>query len=414
MPPISSGIVGYTELSYAYNRLYTDKRLTDSAERDHPRFYRTPKVPGLEGEGLFYRIIYGDPQGIASGEDNFATAATNVSGIEGKQLSITAKIKYGRLRLKGPAVRRARSSKAAVYDLVTRHVNGKVRQLGADLALDLQGDGNGIRGRIASAGISGNTITLENKWTTDLFKQNMTIRASSSSDGSSPRTGSTFVTKVLRESKQIVVDDASDITSLTAGDYLFRETDPGNLMQGLGVCTPLAAVSTSDSFRGINRSADAELLSGWRSDDTSKYPEEAILDTAAFAFSHGKTFLEADVPAQAFANMVKRLGAKVMYEPGRTADVGFRYIEIHGSGTSIKVFSEPDMKDQQISRLYGASEDHELRYTGGDGFIHPIRDDNNSVWMRLESSDAIGANFVCEHEYLQYDPGRFGVVRHAA
>lgn len=411
--PVSTGIVGYTELSYAYNRLYTDKRLTDSAERDHPRFYRTPKVAGLEGEGLFYRIMYGDPQGIASGESNFATAATNTSGVEGKQLSITAKIKYGRLRLSGPAVRRAKGSKSAIYDLVTRHVNAKTRQLGADMALDLQGDGNGIRGRIAAAGVSGNTITLENKWTVDLFKQNMTIRGSANSDGSSPRSGTTYVTKVLRESKQIVLSTATDITA-TAGDYLFRETDPGNLMQGLGLCTPLAAISTSDSFRGINRSIDAELLAGWRSDDTNKFAEEAILDIAAFAFAHGKMLKEADVNPQTFANMVKRLGAKVMYEPGRTADVGFRYIEINGSGTTIKVFSEPDLKNPQLSRLYGDAEDHEIRYTGGDGLVHAIRDDNNGLWMRLESSDAIGANFCAEHEYLQYDPGRFGVVSHAA
>jgi len=413
MPPVSSGIVGYTELSYAYNRLYTDKRLTDSAERDHPRFYRTPKTPGLEGEGLFYRIIYGDPQGVASGEDNYATAITNTSGIEGKQLSITSQVKYGRLRLSGRAVRRAKGSKSAIYDLVTRHVNGKTRQMGADMALDLQGDGRGIRGRIASGGVSGNTITLENKWTTDLFKKNMTIRGSVNSDGSSPRSGTTFVTKVLRESKQIVLDDATDITA-TAGDYLFREGDPGNLMLGLGKLTPLSAPSSGESFRGIDRSDDVELLAGWRADDVNKFAEEAILDLAAFAFAHGKTLMEADVQPQTFANMVKRLGAKVMYDQGRTADVGFRYIEIHGSGTSIKVYSEPDLKDPQLSRLYGAMEDHEIRFTGGDGLIHAIRDDNGGVWDRLENSDAIGANFCSEHEYLQFDPGRFGVVRHAA
>jgi|ERR1051326_268983 hypothetical protein len=410
---VTSGLVGYTELSYAYNRLYTDKRVTDSAERDHPRFYRTPKESGLEGEGLFYRIIYGDPQGIASGEGNFATAQSSSSGVQGKQLPLTAQIKYGIVRLKGRAIRRARSSKAAIYDLVTRHTNGVIRQLGHDIALDLQGDGNGIRGRIASTGVSGNVLTLESQWTVDNFKQNMVVRCSANADGSSPRTGDTYVTKVLRASKQIVLNDASAITA-TAGDYLFRIGDPTNLMSGLGLCTPLSAPTTSDSFRGINRSDDIEMLSGWRADDTNKYAEEAILDLAAFAFAHGKQFVEADVPAQAFANMVKRLGAKVMYEPGRTADVGFRYIEIHGAGTSIKVFSEPDMKDQQISRLYGPAENHEIRYTGGDGLVHTIRDDGGMAALRLGDADAIEIRLCSEHDYLQYDPGVFGVVRHAA
>ncbi len=414
MPPVTNGIVGYSELSYAFNRIYTDKRLTDSAERDHPRFYRTGKEPGLVGEGLFYRILYGDPQGVASGEDNFTTAQANSSQIEGKQLTLTAQIKYGIVRLKGRAIRRARGSKAAIYDLVTRHTDGINRQLGADIALDLMGDGYGIRGRIDSGGVSGNTLMLTNKWDIDRFKKNMTIRASGNSDGSSPRTGSTYVTKVLRGSRQIVVADASQITSLQAGDYLFRQGDPGNLMLGLGRLTPLTAPSSGDSFRGIDRSDDVEMLAGWRLDDTNMFVEEALLDLAALAFAHGKSFMEADVPPQAFANMVKRLGAKVMYQAGRTADVGFRYIEINGSGQTLKVFSEPDLKDPQISRLYGDLADHEIRYTGGDGLVHAIRDDGGMPGLRLGDADAVEYRMCSEHEYLQYDPGRFGVARHAA
>ncbi len=414
MPPVTNGIVGYDEVSYAYNRVYTDKRVTDSAERDHPRFYRTPKVPGLEGEGLFYRIIYGDPQGVASGEDGFTIAQANSSGVEGKQLPLVSVVKYGIVRLKGRAIRRAKGSKAAIYDLVTRHTNGVIRQMGADIALDLQGDGSGVRGRIETGGVSGNTLTLTSLWAVDLFKKGMTIRASANADGTSPRTGSTFVTKVMREQLAIVVDDASDITSLQQGDYLFRQNDPGNIMSGLGLCNPLGTISTSDSFRGINRSDDVEMLAGWRSDDTNKFVEEAIIDMAARAYAHGKSLTEADVPAQAFANMVKRLGAKVMYTPGRTADVGFRHIEIHGAGTTVKVYSEPDMKDPTISRLFGPAENHELRYTGGDGFIHTIRDDGGGASLRLGDADAIEIRHVSEHEYLQYDPGCFAVVRHAA
>lgn len=403
--------VGYTEVSYAYNRIYTDKRTADSAERDHPRLYRTPKATGLEGEGLFYRMIYGDPQGIADGEDNFTSAQDSSSAVEGKQLSLTAQIKYGVIRLKGRAIRRAKGSKAAIFDLVTRHTSGQIRAIGTDLALDLQGDGSGVRGRIAAGGISGNTITLENKWDVDAFKKNMVVGASSLSTGLSPRSGTTTVSKVLRESKQIVLADASLIVSLAAADYLFRSGSPGNIIDGFGKLTPLSAPSTSDSFRGINRSDDIEMLAGWRADDTSKFAEEAILDMSAWAFAHGKGIPEADVPPQTFANMVKRLGAKVMYEKGRTADIGFRYIEIHGSGTSVKVFSEPDMKNQTISRMHTPSE-HEIRTTGE--FVHTIRDDGGNAALRMGTADAIEIRLCSECQYLQYDPGAFAVISHAA
>lgn len=404
--------VAYSDISYAYNRLYTDRRTTDSAERDHPRFYRTPKQDGLEGEGLFYRIIYGDPQGVASGEANFAQAQASVSGVEGKQLPLTAQIKYGIVRLGGRAIRRAKKSKAAIYDLVTRHTDGTNRQVGADMALDLLGDGSGVRGQI-SALPGSNVITLTNKWQVDLFKKNMIIRASTGADGvTGLRTGSTYVTKVLRGSSQIVVNSTAAITSLGVNDYLFRISDPGNLMQGLGKCTPVVAPTIGDSFRGIDRSDDVELLAGWRIVDTNKYAEENILDLSALAFAHGKMLTEADVQPQTFANMVKRLGAKVMYEKGRTADVGFRFIEIHGSGTSVKVFSEPDLKDPTISRLYNP-EGHEIRYTGGDGLIHTIRDDGGQPALRMNDQDAIEIRLCSEHEYLQYDPGQFGVTQHA-
>jgi hypothetical protein len=411
MPP-SATPVAYSDISYAYNRLYTDRRTTDSAERDHPRFYRTPKQDGLEGEGLFYRIIYGDPQGIASGEANFSQAQSSVSGVEGKQLPLTAQIKYGIVRLGGRAIRRAKKSKAAIYDLVTRHTDGTNRQIGADLALDLLGDGAGIRGQI-SALPGSNVITLTNKWQVDLFKKNMIIRASTGANGiTGLRTGETFVTKVLRGSSQIVVNSTAGITGLAVNDYLFRKGDPGNLMQGLGVSTPLVGPTPGDTFRGIDRSDDVELLAGWRISDTNRYAEENILDLSALAFAHGKMLTEADVQPQTFANMVKRLGAKVMYEKGRTADVGFRFIEIHGSGTSVKVFSEPDLKDPTISRLYNP-EGHEIRYTGGDGLVHTIRDDGGQPALRMNDQDAIEIRLCSEHEYLQYDPGLFGVTQHA-
>jgi len=412
MPP-SAVPVAYADIAYAYNRLYTDRKTTDSAERDHPRFYRTPKMDGLEGEGLFYRIIYGDPQGVASGEANFQQAQASVSGIEGKQLPLTAQIKYGIIRLGGRAIRRAKKSKSAIYDLVTRHTDGTNRQMGGDLALDLLGDGSGVRGQIAVGGITGNTITLTNRWQVDLFKKNMIIRASTGANGiTGLRVGSTFVTKVLRGSSQIVVNSVAAITSLAASDYLFRFGDPGNLMQGLGVCTPIVGPTTGDSFRGIDRSDDVELLAGWRIVDTNKYAEENILDLSALAFAHGKLLTEADVQPQTFANMVKRLNAKVLYDRGRTADVGFRFIEIHGSGTSVKVFSEPDLKDPNLSRLYNP-EGHEIRHTGGDGLIHTIRDDGGSPSLRMSDQDAVEIRLCSEHEYLQYDPGQFGVTQHA-
>jgi hypothetical protein len=56
-----------------------------------------------------------------------------------------------------------------------------LEEMGARLAFDMFGDGNGIRGRRSS--ISGNEVTLTDARTADRFKRGMVLGASGNSDG---------------------------------------------------------------------------------------------------------------------------------------------------------------------------------------------------------------------------------------
>lgn len=393
-------------VAYVFKRKYSDRRTTESAMREHPTFYMLNKEDGLEGAGLFYAITTGNPQGIASGSDGLATAITNVSELKGDQLVLTTALKYGVIELKGPAMRKARGNAGSFYDFVTRHTDGILDEMGQDLAFDLFGSGNGIRARLAS--FSGNELTFASSRDVDKFKRGMVIGASSSSDGSSPRTGTTFVTKVMRSALKIVVDDASDIASLGQTDYLFRPNAPGNCMQGMGVCTPLAAISTSDSFRGINRSVDVEMLAGFRLDDTSKLAEDALGDLAVEIFSLGKKATKGCVYPTVFQQIVKRQGAKVMYQPGGTAEIGFEYLHLQTAAGVVQLYSDPDCPATE-GRLF-KPDTHCIRTL--DPLVHVIRDDGKPS-MRGSTTDTIQIRVRSMHNYLQYDPAPHGVCSFA-
>jgi hypothetical protein len=397
-----------SSVAYVFKRKYSDRRSTDSSMREHPTLNLISKEEGLEGVGLFYAITYGNPQGISSGSAGLATAQTNFSGMKGEQLALSRALKYGTIKLAGPALRAARGDQGSFYDFVTRHTDGILDEMGADIAFNLFTDQNGIRGRRSS--VSGNTVTLTEKRHVDRFRVGMTVGASSSSDGSSPRTGTTTVAKILRGSTAIVLTDASSILSFTDGDYLFRQGDPGNCMQGMDVCTPLAAISSSDSFRGINRSVDQELLAGTRLDDTNKLPEEALGDLAVEIFALGKRVKRGVVYPTVFQSIVKRQGAKVMYDAGGgEVDIGFEYIMLHTAGGTIKLYSDPDCPVDR-GRVFNP-ETHCIRTL--DPLVHVIRDDGKTA-QRSTTEDAIEVRVRSMHNYLQYDPAPHGVCSFAA
>lgn len=391
-------------VAYIFKRKYSDRRATDSAAREHPTLYMLSKEDGLEGSGLFYSITYGNPQGISA---LFAKAQANASPIKGEQLALSRALKYGVITLNGPAMRAARGNQGSFFDFVTRHSDGIMDEMGSDVAFDLFRSGNGIRGRLSA--VSGNTLTLASQRDVDKFKVGMTVGASSNSDGSSPRSGTTTVTKILRASSQIVVADATAIASLGTTDYLFREGDPGNCMQGMGVCTPLSAISTSDSFRGINRSVDAEMLAGSRLDNTAVLAEEALGDLAVELFALNQKVSRGVVFPTVFQQIVKRQGAKVQYTPGGTADIGFEFIELHTAAGTVKLYSDPDCPATE-GRLY-RPDSHCIRTL--DPLVSVIRDDGRPS-MRSTNTDGIEIRLRSMHNYLQYDPAPHGVCSFAA
>lgn len=375
----------FGDVDFIMKRTYSDTQSAEIAMRDHPSYYELPKEQGMTGDDFRYVAKTGNPQSISGTYTDAAGAADGNSGvIKGQQFAAEPRLKYGVLKMDEPSILRATlKGRGAFFEWVTEQIEGTLEEMGARLAFDLFGDGNGIRGRRSSA--SGNEITLTDARTADKFKAGMKIGASANSDGSSPRTGSTYVTRINRTANKITVNDVAGITSFTDNDYLFAYGEPGTCIEGMALCTPLAAPTSSDSFRGVNRYADVEALAGSRRDDTAVYPEELLGDLAVDVHCLNQSISVGVVHPVKFQEIVKRLGAKVTYtHPGGNAEIGFESIMIHAAGKGIRLMSDPDCP---FTRVRGWDpKAHKIVYLGAKP-VHWIRTADGGQYQWSSSAD---------------------------
>jgi hypothetical protein len=391
-----------TTAAHIYQIKYSDKQVEEVAMREHPTLTRMSREGGFSGVSHVYAIDYAFPQGVSG---TFADAQSGATDGAGMQLTMLRRPKFGVISLSGEAMA-ACENKGAFYDLLTKRTDRILMEMGDSFAFDLFRSGNGLRGRVAS--ITSNTLTLTNANDVRNFKKGMTIIADNTITGLSPSVGSTFVTAIDPAGGTITVDDITDVTgSIVVNDYLFRKGDPGTCMEGFEVCTPLTApVLASDSFRGQDRGVDVEGLSGVRIDDTSAGIVQNLGLIAVRANMRGKKLKEGVLNPLNFWTVSQLLGAKVQYDAGGTAEVGFEYIVINTPGVSMKIYSDPDCPIDR-GRAWDPSA-HCLKHLGE--LPHIIRDGKLLPAMRLTDADGIeirGRGWV---NYKQPDTAAHGVI----
>jgi hypothetical protein len=390
-------------VSFIYKREYSTHQIADITMRDHVWWARVPKEGGFDGDSFLYTVRYGNPQGISG---TFANARTNAKGSKGKQLRAYATDKFGVVTIDGKSALQSKTRKGAFFDLVTMETDRVLEEMGDSYAFDFYRDTYGMRGRISS--ISGNILTLTEPDDARNFKEGMTLQADDTSTGASPRAGTMEVEAVDEDAGTVEVDNVAGITGLAANDYLFRDGDAGTCMQGLEVCTPLAApVFGTDSFREIDRGANPNRLAGSRLDDTSLNVEVALGRLAVKISKIGRTHHidEAYINPTHFFNAAQRLNAKVEYDDGGgTANYGFQYIMIHTAAGSFRVYADPDcpMNRGRVSRA-GSQYIKHL-----EGLPHVVDLDGNPM-LRQTEENGVEARFEGFCNLIQDDPSAQGV-----
>ena len=391
-----------TEVQYIYKDRYDDDSVMKMITREHPLLDRVPRKGGFTGKGEFYSIKTSNPQGVANALDD---AASSVSTSLGKQPYLLRFSKYGVVNLLGEDLHAAPDG-GAFYDYVTEQSDSIFEEMGNSMALNLYGDGSGVRGQISS--INGNVITLVDADTVRNFPQGMTVIGDDNATGASPRAGSTTIAGFDDDAGTITLTNLA-AANLQNGDYLFRFGENTGCAEGLALCTPLVAPTAGDSFRGINRSTAVRLLAGARIDDTGTPILENIrLGGLKVKNNGGRGKLdELYLNPMAFHTVVTGLQAKTVWDPAKSdATVFHETVMVTTPAGSVKLIADADCP---TNRGWGVlSSEHCIRHL--EGLPHIIRDDGQkSVRLAPATGDGIQIQARAWWNYRQRTPGCFFV-----
>jgi len=397
-----------SEAADIYKHNYSTEQVTPIIERDHTFYAMTTKKKGGSGADYSYYIPIANPQAVGNVFATVQTAAQNSGTLTGEQATTQPVLKYAIADLDGPSMLRAGDRKGAFFDLLTGHTDAQLEEFGNRKAFDFYRSGTGMRGRRASA--STNVITLTVADDVRNFAPKQTIIADDTITGASPRSGSTTVVAVDEDSGTITLASAAAISLFADNDYLFQagEGGVGSCVDGLALFVPTTApVYGSDLFRGHDRGQDVRRLAGCRTVDTGSYWEEVIgLTAVKCQNNHFRPNVAFANPLKVF-EMAKRENAKIMYKPGKTAEVYFQYIVLNTPAGALEVMADPDCPTTHA--YIGNMEYWEELYLG-DSYIHPINDAGYQYGIQA-AADGIEARFRCLAQTIMRRPGHFGVAQ---
>jgi len=223
---------------------------------------------GMVGELLKQPLITGNPQGHGG---VFGDAQDNVSNLRTYAFDITAGNYFSVLHIGDKVLEASRTNAGAFLENKKAEIDGLYEQVGENLSVYLWGNGGQALGQIAT--VSATEIQLMGRETAANFEIGAVLKASAN-DGSdaahSLRSGEEPVTGVTRETGVLTGAAWTDISSVAAGDFLFRDGDFfGNVGTVVlkGVQAFVTATAAPPALWGITaatRLTDPERFAGCR------------------------------------------------------------------------------------------------------------------------------------------------------
>ncbi len=318
-----------TSLDGVLKVYYTDQKLKLMQYGESTLLAVMPRMTSFKGKNLPIPILFSTPAG----------RGTSISLAQGAALPartedfvLTRAKDYGVVTIENEALEASEGDKAAFVSARVTEIDGMFKQLVRSLSTALYGTGSGSIGNVGS--ISTVDLTLSDIEQVVNFDIDMEISASSA-DASGARSGTATITAINYDTGVLTTDSnwTTQITSLTAGDFLQVSGDLAAKVTGLSGWVPASAPSATPFF-GVARNVSPNRLGGIRV-PSSVAPagiaiEEKILRSVARVAREGaKPDLFVCNFAQ-FANLQASLGTRVMYGEVQSNDgeFGFRSIQI--------------------------------------------------------------------------------------
>jgi len=349
-----STIAGFTAFLKNY---FNPQKVEDLTRAGKPFFSRIKTNEDVSGDIWTVPILITNPQGISAG--TLANAQTAQSAVAGVKWLISMGNYFGSTLIGDKVIMASRNNMGAFLENKKTEIEGLYESFANDIAISLWRNGGGAIGQVAS--ISSNTVTLTKPQDVFNFEVNEFVMACAddgTNTGTTPRTGSTFVSSADRKNGTVTLNSVGGITGLVVGDFLFRlgnaVANTGTLLLH-GVQAYITASDSPGTLWGVTRSGaltDVQRLSGCKmpvSDVNGKGIEERLQLLGAYMQGRYRAMTQGgDYEAWLHPEDWHKLNLSCQNRGERplTDDetkFGFKYINVIAGGKEIKTFSDPYM-----------------------------------------------------------------------
>ena len=371
-----------TTFAAALKQHYTNERVENMVYKDNPFLAMVSKYEQFGGENLKLPIKYGIPQGRSA---TFSDAQANKTNSQLKAFLLTRVADYSLASIANETIEASKGNANAFMEAATFEIDGAIESATRSLAIGLFGDGGGSIGQLLADPSTGTTFTLKQTDDVTNFEVGMQVEAYTAATGGTARAGGArTISAVNRDTGVITVSTAID-AAWAINDFIVPEGDYDLKVKGLNAWLPSSAPSATESFFGVDRSADTTRLGGIRFDASSLPLEEGLIGAAARVAREGGKPDVCFVNYSNFADLEKALGSKVSYIDQKVnPEIGFRGILIHGPRGPIKVIPDQNcpadvafMLQLDVWKLYSL------------GKAPKILDSDGLKFLRESTADAV-------------------------
>lgn len=345
----------------ALKELYSgDDYMKDLVYKKNPLLALIPKnesPSGMAGKYLPVPLIYGTPQGRSA---SFSSAQGNQTAPSLASFFVYRVSNYALATITNELMEATKDDAGAFIDEAKLVIDSSIQNISNDLALDLYGSANGVRGQLAS--ITSGVITLSDPSTVVNFEVGMTLVTFSISGTTYTQSTAAalgYVIAVNRSSGTVTVSDTS-VSGSAATPTNWSASFPNIAVQGdvafgaltvqtsflkvsgLSAWIPASAPGNTDNYWGVNRSADVTRLAGVRFDGSAETIEEALIDGSSLVAREGGMPDMCFMSFASYAALEKSLGSKVQYVDIKheEADIAFQGLRVHAPYGPITVIPD--------------------------------------------------------------------------
>lgn len=314
----------------ALKELYKDDKeyMKDLVYKENPFLALVPKdesPDGFAGKYIPVPLEFGNPQGRSH---TFSNAQNQQTASSLASFFVYVIEDYQLVTITNLLMEQTKTNAGAFVDAAKLQMDGGFRNITNNIAMELFGDGTGTRGNIGSISYSAPTITiqLQNVQQIVSFEVGMLLQASNTNGGAVIGAPDNMLVTAVNRASGIIqgtVAAGAPQTNWGVGDALTivgdlplagaSSTSSFLALSGLQAWLPTSSPSSSDSFWGVNRSADPTRLAGCRFDASSMTIEEGITNALAFLNREGGKPDLCIIDFASYASLVNSLGAKVQY-----------------------------------------------------------------------------------------------------